>query len=121
MHLDCMKLSEAPSRFTNFKNGGKTFTSEVIQLPYAEVIGRFQGDINYQLRYVKRPSPIILRDLDGVMIEGRTEETPCELPAQIHPEILERAVSIAKLTYQGGTTETLAGLKANINQNNGEQ
>ena len=121
MHLDCMKLAEAPSRFTNFKNGGKTFTSEVIQLPYAEVIGRFQGDINYQLRYVKRPSPIILRDLDGVMIEGRTEETPCELPAQIHPEILERAVSIAKLAYQGGTTETLAGLKANINQNNGEQ
>ena len=121
MHLDCMKLAEAPSRFTNFKNGGKTFTSEVIQLPYAEVIGRFSGDINYQLRYVKRPSPIILRDLDGVMIEGRTEETPCELPAQIHPEILERAVSIAKLAYQGGTTETLAGLKANINQNNGEQ
>lgn len=121
MHLDCMKLAEAPSRFTNFKNGGKTFTSQVIQLPYAEVIGRFQGDINYQLRYVKRPSPIILRDLDGVMIEGRTEETPCELPAQIHPEILERAVSIAKLAYQGGTTETLAGLKANINQNNGEQ
>ena len=121
MHLDCMKLAEAPSRFTNFKNGGKTFTSEVIQLPYAEVIGRFSGDINYQLRYVKRPSPIILRDLEGVAIEGRTEETPCELPAQIHPEILERAVSIAKLAYQGGTTETLAGLKANINQNNGEQ
>ena len=121
MHLDCMKLAEAPSRFTNFKNGGKTFTSQVIQLPYAEVIGRFKGDINYQLRYVKRPSPIILRDLEGVAIEGRTEETPCELPAQIHPEILERAVSIAKLAYQGGTTETLAGLKANINQNNGEQ
>lgn len=121
-HLDGLSLAEVPSRFRSFSESqGRTFRTEVIQLPYAEVIGRFKGDITYQLRYVKRPSPIILRDLDGVAIEGRTEETPCELPAQIHPEILERAVSIAKLAYQSGTTETLAGLQSRQKQNNNEQ
>lgn len=59
----------------------------------------------YMCRYVKKPQPIILIDLDTddytVSIEGRTAVTECELPEELHPEIVQRAVEIAKVLYGG--------------------
>lgn len=69
-----------------------------------EVIGRFKGDISYCVRYVKRPHPIVLVDLDsvqeGLSIEGYDTVTECELPENVHAEILQRAVELAKASYQ---------------------
>lgn len=115
VRLDCLQLSSAPSHFYNFRNtGGKTFTTEVIELPYAEIIGKFKGTVNYQLRYIKKPTPIILDDLDnGVTIGGLNVATECILPSEMHQEIVERAVTLAKIAYVAGTTETLAGQKSN--------
>lgn len=56
----------------------------------------------YTLRYVKRPKPIILIDLeDGLSIDGISTRSQCELDPILHHEILQRAVELAKATYTG--------------------
>ena len=97
--------------------------SSKVTVPVAEVIGKFvssPSNWNYTLRYVKKPNPIILVPLteDTLSIEGKRVETPCEFPSQLHQEILERAVTLAKIAYQGGSTATLA---AQSNRNNQQQ
>ena len=50
----------------------------------------------YIVRYIRKPAPIILIDLeDGLEIEGETKATPCELHESLHRKILERAVLYA--------------------------
>lgn len=56
----------------------------------------------YIIRYIKKPNPIILSDLDsGLSINGLSKTTLCELDESIHEEILQRAVELAKATWQG--------------------
>lgn len=98
-------------------------TSDKVTVPVAEIIGKFVGNSdnwNYTLRYVKKPNPIILINLtdDDLSIEGKKTETPCEFPSQLHQEILERAVTLAKIAYQAGSTATIA---AQSNKNNQQQ
>lgn len=51
---------------------------------------------NYYIRYIRKPSPIILEDLpDNLTIEGSNCSTPCELHEALHQRILERAVRLA--------------------------
>lgn len=106
---DGFAMCSAPSRYDNFSNG-KTFHTQVIQLPIAEVIGRFYGDVEYQMRYVKTLTPIVLADLseygEGLMIDGVSDITECQLPKECHQEILERAVTLAKIAWLGGTATT---------------
>ena len=58
---------------------------------------------DYRVRYVKRPKPIILTVLTdtNVSLDGITAITECELDAILHPEILQRAVELAKNAYSG--------------------
>lgn len=98
-------------------------TSDKVTVPVAEIIGKFVGNSNnwnYTLRYVKKPNPIILINLidDDLSIEGKKTKTPCEFPSQLHQEILERAVTLAKIAYQAGSTATIA---AQSNKNNQQQ
>lgn len=68
--------------------------------------------VAYTLRYVRKPKPIILTDIlseygttiDG---EGNTLDPVCELPEAIHPEIVQRAVELAKAAYRTGETDVL--------------
>lgn len=82
----------------------------------SELIGRWYGstdDLVYRVRYVKRPQPIILVNLDTDNVEDGlgfeyagqvlTSETPCELPESLHSEVLQRAVELAKIAWQGET------------------
>ena len=57
----------------------------------------------YTARYIKRPNPIVLVDLDaeGVSIGGVDEATECELDPILHEDILQRAVELAKAAYTG--------------------
>ena len=58
------------------------------------------SSFEYQMRYVKRPTPIILTDLpQGLSIEGVSTATNCTLPEHLHDEILQRAVLLAKLAW----------------------
>ena len=119
-HLDGLEVAEVPSKYNNFNYnrdtqiGGYTLKTSVVQLPIAEVVGKFKGDITYQLRYVKKPIPIILRDLrddsnSTLSIGGEWRATECELASEIHYEILQRAVELAKIAYQGDLSATLNG------------
>ena len=50
----------------------------------------------YQLRYLSKPTPIILLDLpDDLTIDNESKETECSLNPAIHRTILELAVSLA--------------------------
>lgn len=58
----------------------------------------FTGFI-YGMRYIRMPQPIILEDLEGVTIGGKSEVSECELPEELHDEVLQRAVELAKAAY----------------------
>ena len=61
------------------------------------------------IRYVRKPYPIILEDLaaQGLTINGKSNTynngigEACELAKELHPEILQRAVELAKVFYVG--------------------
>ena len=58
----------------------------------------------YKLRYVFRPSPIILSSSlvgTNLSIEGISVPSECQLDSSIHQEILQRAVELAKSAYMG--------------------
>lgn len=56
----------------------------------------------YYVRYLKRPTPIILETLmNGLTIHGVSALTECALSPEIHEEILGRAIEIAKADYTG--------------------
>lgn len=65
-----------------------------------------------QVRYVRKPKPIIVADLDqtvgSVTIDGEHTAMTSELDPSIHEEILQRAVELAKASYasdQSGTAQ----------------
>ena len=57
--------------------------------------------ISYKIRYIKRPTPIILTDLSslGLTIDGISTPTDCILDESMHAEIVQRAVELAKMSY----------------------
>lgn len=61
----------------------------------------------YLIRYLKKPKPIILVNLDevgeGLSINGQSEASECELNPVTHRPILERAVMLAKTAWAGQT------------------
>ena len=61
---------------------------------------------SYKIRYIKRPTPIILTDLNegsylgsGLTIDGLSTPTDCILDEAMHAEIVQRAVELAKMSY----------------------
>lgn len=73
------------------------------------VVGTKDVITKYTIRYVKRPRAIILQDLDGdVTLDGVQEKQTCELDPILHPEILQRAVELAKAAYVGDINTQLA-------------
>ena len=77
-----------------------------------------ENTMRFALRYVEALTPIILEPLvGGVSIEGfigadadgnpvtqkAVQGLECKLPKECHHEILERAVTLAKIAWQGGT------------------
>ena len=117
-HTDGFIQAEAPSKFTTFRTG-RTFKLKVVQIPMAEIIGKFSGEIQYQLRYIRNLNPIILDDLSNygtdLTIGGVSKETECMLPEETHQEILERAVTLAKIAWQGGTATKAEAQQRNNN------
>lgn len=63
------------------------------------VVGPSDTLTKYTIRYVRRPNPIIVSNLDGLTIEGKSTATECELDPILHEEILQRAVELAKVAW----------------------
>lgn len=70
-----------------------------------EIISPYTS-LEYQMRYIKYPKPIILEDLEttypaeNLSIDGQTVASTSELNESIHREILDRAVELALLDYK---------------------
>lgn len=60
-------------------------------------------EYDYRIRYIKKPNPIILVNLNSIdsslTINGENTQTPCELPEHMHEEIIQRAVELAKIAW----------------------
>lgn len=64
-----------------------------------EIVSKY-NIIDYTIRYLAKPTPIILTDLDEVKINGINTITECKLHSAMHEPILRRAVTLA-LTSKG--------------------
>ncbi len=75
----------------------------------------------YKLRYLRKPRPIIVEPLvgeyQGLTIDGKVGNepiyngaSPCELNEEIHREIVQRAVEIAKGSYPADNTQIITQL-----------
>jgi len=68
--------------------------------------------VEYRLRYLKYPLPIILTNLstafpgEGLTIDGLFTQTQCELNEEIHREIVDRAVELALRDYKPSNLES---------------
>lgn len=82
--------------------------SNVNNTKVVEIISPYNitGSLEYQIRYIKYPKPIIITNLntafpsDNLTIDGISAETSCELNTEICREILDRAVLLATADYK---------------------
>ena len=73
------------------------------------IIGPNDTFVQYKIRYIEHPSPIILTPLTGgLTINGDTTQATCTLDPILHQEILQRAVELAKAAYTGSLEDTAA-------------
>lgn len=66
--------------------------------------------VKYNIRYVRRPRPIILTDLsdtfgEDLTINGYNKAMTCELNESTHEAILQRAVELAKVAWAGNAND----------------
>lgn len=82
-----------------------------------EIISKY--DIgNYLIKYLARPTPIILIDLpDDLTIEESNEKTECTLNPILHQIILERAVALGVQSKQLGSVNTTTTTTSTTNKN----
>ena len=104
------------------KNAWRLDISNVNNVKVVEIISPYNisGSLEYQIRYIKYPKPIIITNLntafpsDNLTIDGIFVETPCELNTEICREILDRAVLLALADYRPQNLQ----VKAQISQTN---
>lgn len=78
---------------------GETPSSGLPENRYSELVSDYPI-VKYTVRYLAKPEPIILEDLeDGLTIDGYTEAHTCELNEAIHFTILTEAVRMAKVAW----------------------
>lgn len=96
--------------------------SNINNVKVVEIISPYNisGALEYQIRYIKYPKPIIITNLntafpsDNLTIDGISAETPCELNTEICREILDRAVLLATADYKSQNLQ----VKAQMSQTN---
>ena len=102
-YAEYMRMMQKPFKYpvkgTAWRLNGVQDTTTTVEL-----IARFAGTVTYVLRYVKRPSPIVLAAIP-VAIENVTTAQTCTLPEHLHQEILRRAVNLAKIAWSEPAVE----------------
>ena len=73
------------------------------------IIGPDDTLTKYSIRYIKKPTPIVLGNIEGLSIEGKSTNTECELDPILHQEILQRAVELAKIAMEGTAASHIQG------------
>lgn len=72
------------------------------------IVGPSDSIVEYRVRYIRRPRAIRLISFDDVTLGGGSDEQSCELDPILHPEILQRAVELAKSSYMGDLQSQIA-------------
>ena len=111
-----------PFEKPNEKVAWRLDLSNINDVKVVEIISPYNilGSLEYQIRYIKYPKPIIITNLntdfpsDNLTIDGIFEETPCELNTEICREILDRAVMLALADYRPQNLQ----VKAQMSQTN---
>lgn len=112
-------LMQKPYPFPHKRTALRLFSTRADQdVPHVEIIGKFDKSpgkkYQYKLRFLRKLKPIILEDLDSpvggtpITIGGYSEQEPCHLPEELHREILQRAVELAKAAYIGDLNTQIA-------------
>ena len=73
--------------------------------------------IQYNIRYVRKPRPIILTNLsdsfgEDLSIDGYKQAMTCELNESTHEAILQRAVELAKIAWAGNPNDVQLEVEA---------
>ena len=85
------RIRKNPFRGTNERRALRLDLSGKV----VEIISKYNVE-SYLIRYLSRPTPIVLTDLaDNLSINGTSVKTECELNPVVHRAILERAVKLA--------------------------
>jgi len=91
--------------------------NKIVEIVAAPEFDTVTGD--YIVRFIRKPKPIIVGDLDGLNIDGYTFGTGdhqiegCELDSALHDLILQRAVELAKIAWtQTGQDNAQAMIQA---------
>lgn len=84
------------------------------------IVGPSDTITGYAVRYIRRPHPIIVSDIEDLTIEGYSygdmdptdpQDTlkckGCELDPALHEEILQRAVELAKIAWEGSAQSAI--------------
>lgn len=111
-----------PFEKPNEKDAWRLDISNINNTKVVEIISPYNitGSLEYQIRYIKYPKPIIITNLntafpsDNLTIDGISAETPCELNTEICREILDRAVLLALADYRPQNLQ----VKAQMSQTN---
>lgn len=111
-----------PFEKPNEKDAWRLDLSNINNSKVVEIISPYNisGLLEYQIRYIKYPKPIIITNLntafpsDNLTIDGIFVETPCELNTEICREILDRAVLLALADYRPQNLQ----VKAQMSQTN---
>jgi hypothetical protein len=111
-----------PFEKPNEKYAWRLDISNINNTKVIEIISPYNitGSLEYQIRYIKYPKPIIITNLntafpsDNLTIDGISAETPCELNTEICREILDRAVLLATADYKSQNLQ----VKAQMSQTN---
>ena len=114
--------SNNPFEKPNEKVAWRLDLSNINDVKVVEIISPYNilGSLEYQIRYIKYPKPIIITNLntsfpsDNLTIDGVFVETPCELNTEICREILDRAVLLALADYRPQNLQ----VKAQMSQTN---
>lgn len=76
-----------------------SYSSGLVSIGYSELISDYPI-ASYSVRYIKKPEPIILVDLeDGLTIRGESSSKTCKLHEFLHQAILTEAVRMAKAVW----------------------
>ena len=94
-HDEVDRLIENPFKF----NSRKAFRLDTSKdTPYIEILSKDKHIASYKVRYIKKPTPIIIEDLiNDENIDGYQTAMNCILDESLHRQIVEIA---AKMAYQ---------------------
>lgn len=104
---------KSPFRKPNKRKAWRFDLSEINDTAVVEIISQYTP-ISYNFRYIKKPIPIILSDFEsdpelqgmGLTVDGLNTITECELNAEIHRDIINRAVELAIRGYRENTLQS---------------